>query len=85
MFGRKISIIVLPQDDTILFFEASRLQAKRIKVALELYGAATGQSLNYDKCSMLFGESCPLDVKEPYRSWRYASVELASSSIALAG
>ena len=54
-------------DDTILFFEASRLQAERIKVALELYGAATGQSLNYDKCSMLFGESCPLDVKEQVR------------------
>ena len=46
-------------DDTLLFFKASRDQAEQVKASLDLYSSATGQSLNYDKCSMFFGESCP--------------------------
>ena len=44
-------------DDTMLFFKASRVQAERIKHALGLYSNATGQSLNFNKCSILFGSS----------------------------
>ena len=45
--------------DTFLFFEASRAQALRIKLALDLYSNATGQSLNFNKCYILFGHACP--------------------------
>jgi hypothetical protein len=32
---------------------------KKVKMALDIYGNATGQSLNFDKCSILFGHACP--------------------------
>ena len=54
-------------DDTMLFFEATRGQAERVKDALDLYGAATGQSLNYGKCSMFFGSSCPNTIQDEVR------------------
>ena len=54
-------------DDILLFFEATRVQAENIMDALTMYGAATGQSLNYDKCSMFFGTSCPSTVQEEVR------------------
>jgi hypothetical protein len=41
-------------DDSLLFFRANGQQAERIKVALERYCRGTGQSINYDKCSILF-------------------------------
>ena len=53
--------------DTLLFFEASKPQAERVKVALDLYGSATGQSPNYNKCSMLFGQAFPATVQEQVR------------------
>ena len=46
-------------DDSLLFFEASRAQAENVKAALMIYGAATGQNLNYNKCSLFFGGACP--------------------------
>ena len=30
-----------------------------MKAALMMYGAATGQNLNYNKCSLFFGCACP--------------------------
>ena len=51
-------------DDTLLFFEASRNQAEKVKAVLDLYGGATGQSLNYNKCTMFIGEACPVSVQE---------------------
>ena len=54
-------------DDTMLFFEASRAQTEKVKLALDQYGVATRQSLNFDKCSILFGIACPEDIQEEVR------------------
>lgn len=69
--------IMLFADDTLLFFEASRAQAESVKIALDLYGSATGQSLNYNKCSVFFGSACPTVVQDrsnlaygPQSRWR---------------
>ena len=51
-------------DDTLLFFEASRRQAECVRAALQEYSAAMGQKLNYDKCSIFFGNSCPTTSQE---------------------
>ena len=34
---------------------------------LDQYGKATGQCLNFDKCSIMFGEACPFAVQEEVR------------------
>ena len=54
-------------DDTMLFFEANRAQAEKVRLALDQYGSATGQSLNFDKCSILFGSTCPVNIQEEVR------------------
>jgi hypothetical protein len=51
-------------DDTLLYFKATRDQAERVKQSLDVYASCTGQLINPDKCSFLFGDSCPLAVKE---------------------
>lgn len=51
-------------DDTVLFFEASRAQAENVKAALDLYGEATRQSLDYNKCSLFFGAACPVVIQD---------------------
>jgi hypothetical protein len=43
-------------DDSLLFFCAQEEQAVRLKVALERYCKATGQLINFGKCSILFNE-----------------------------
>ena len=55
-------------DDTLLFFGVSKTQTEKVKAVLDLYGTAIGQSLNYDKCSLLFGEACPGPVQEEVRT-----------------
>jgi hypothetical protein len=47
-------------DDSLLFFKAQANQACQIKKVLDLYALSTGQLINPDKCSIIFGESCPL-------------------------
>ena len=51
-------------DDTLLFFEATSEQAENVKAALLMYESATGQSLNFNKCSIFFGVACPGAVQE---------------------
>ncbi|WVZ53544.1 hypothetical protein U9M48_004470, partial [Paspalum notatum var. saurae] len=41
-------------DDSLLFFRATAEQATRVKEGLLLYGKATGQMINFDKCSIMF-------------------------------
>jgi hypothetical protein len=41
-------------DDSLLFFCANSSQASCVKMALERYSRATGQLINFDKCSILF-------------------------------
>ena len=38
-----------------------------MKATVDLYGAATGHSLNYKNCSLLFGAACPVAVQEQVR------------------
>ena len=46
-------------DDSLLFFEATQDQALKVKEILDMYASATGQSINLNKCSILFGHACP--------------------------
>jgi hypothetical protein len=48
-------------DDSLLFFKASEVQANKVKQVLELYASNTGQLINPGKCSIMFGDSCPVD------------------------
>ena len=41
-------------DDSLLFFEATRDQALKVKEILDLNASATSQSINLNKCSILF-------------------------------
>jgi hypothetical protein len=41
-------------DDSLLFFRAHERQASSVKEALIRYCTATGQLINFDKCSVLF-------------------------------
>jgi hypothetical protein len=50
-------------DDSLLFFKASGEQATEIKEVLEIYASSTGQLINPNKCSIMFGDSCPLDIR----------------------
>lgn len=46
-------------DDTLLFFRANATEANHVRAALERYATATGQVINPNKCSILFGPRCP--------------------------
>jgi hypothetical protein len=46
-------------DDSLLFFKAQLYQDIKIKEVLEVMHP--GQLINPNKCSVMFGESCPLD------------------------
>ena len=50
-------------DDSLLFFKAERAQAVRVKQVLEQYANSAGQLINPDKCSILFGNSCPMTTR----------------------
>ena len=41
-------------DDCFLFFKASPQEARAMKTVLSLYGAASGQKVNYNKSSISF-------------------------------
>jgi hypothetical protein len=47
-----------------LFFKATIEQAQRVQTIVDSYAAATGQLINKDKCSILFGEGCPQGIQE---------------------
>jgi hypothetical protein len=48
-------------DDSLLFFKADVGQANKIKDVLDVYASSTGQLINPAKCSVMFGESCPVE------------------------
>jgi hypothetical protein len=50
-------------DDSLLFFRAQGTQATRIKTVLDKYASSTGQLINPGKCSIMFGQSCPLQIR----------------------
>jgi len=44
-------------DDSLLFFKADERQTRAVKDALSRYCKATGQLINFDKCSVLFNKN----------------------------
>ena len=54
-------------DDTLLFFKANPEQANFVKGVISRYAQATGQLINPQKCSIQFGDSCPIDVQQEVR------------------
>lgn len=50
-------------DDTLLFFRASQEEVVQVGDALAIYERATGQFINLEKCSILFGPRCREDNK----------------------
>jgi hypothetical protein len=55
-------------DDTLLFFKAKQEQAHKVKEVLEKYANSTGQLINPSKCSIMFGASCPGEVREEVKA-----------------
>jgi hypothetical protein len=55
-------------DDSLLFLKAQLGQAIKIKEVLEVYASSTGQLINPNKCSVMFGESFPLDRRVEVKS-----------------
>ena len=54
-------------DDSLLFFKGDPQQANIIKEVLSDYTRSTGQLINPDKCSILFGTGCPQDARTEVR------------------
>jgi hypothetical protein len=48
-------------DDSLLFFKTQQDQALKIKEVLNLYASSTGQLINPNKCSIMFGNSCHME------------------------
>jgi len=48
----------------LLFFKASVRQAEAIRRVLDLFQKCTGQLLSASKCSLLFSEKCPTELRE---------------------
>jgi hypothetical protein len=55
-------------DDTLLFFKANQDEAIHVRQVLDIYASSTGQLINPSKCSLLFGETCPMEVQNDVRS-----------------
>jgi hypothetical protein len=66
-------------DDSLLFFKANHDQAVRVKDALDLYTSSTGQLINPNKCSILFGDSCPLQQRNAVKEVLGITQELFES------
>lgn len=56
-------LLLLFVDDTLLFFKDSSYHACQIKDILDNFAVATGHFINPSKCSIMFGEYCPLEVR----------------------
>jgi hypothetical protein len=55
-------------DDSLLFFKANAEQANREKDILEIYAASTGQLINPNKCSIMFGRACPQETRDEIKA-----------------
>jgi hypothetical protein len=58
---------LLFEADTLLFFKAESQQAAAIRELINTYAQATGQLTNLEKCSIMFGRSCPAEVQDVIR------------------
>ena len=50
-------------DDYLLFFKGSINQALTIKNIISTYEKGTGQVLSPDKCSIMFGKKCSVEIQ----------------------
>ncbi|CAO2152815.1 unnamed protein product [Urochloa humidicola] len=55
-------------DDSLLFFRANVEQGQVVKDALATYCRATGQMINFDKCSILLNEKLNSDVVQEVKN-----------------
>jgi hypothetical protein len=55
-------------DDSLLFFKANVEQANRVKDILEVYAASTGQLINPNKCSIMFGKAFPQETQNEIKT-----------------
>ena len=55
-------------DDSLLFFKATVDQARKVKELLDLFQKCSGQLLSHSKCSLLFSEACPDNVRKDIMS-----------------
>jgi hypothetical protein len=55
-------------DDSLLFFQAKVEQANKVKEILEVYATSTGQLINPNKCSIMFGKACPQETRNEIKS-----------------
>ena len=55
-------------DDTLLFFKANAVQASRMQQVINTYAQGTGQLINFDKCSLMFGKSCPIETQDEVKA-----------------
>lgn len=51
-------------DDSLLFFKANVEEARKVKEILNIFQRSSGQLLSQSKCSLLFSEACPVQVRE---------------------
>ena len=49
-------------DDSLLICRASSVEAKEVMLCLDMYGDASGQRLNLEKSSIIFGSKVPIDL-----------------------
>jgi hypothetical protein len=55
-------------DDSLLFFKANGEQVLKIKEIPETYATSMGQLINPSKCSIMFGNSCPVETRAEVRT-----------------
>ena len=55
-------------DDTLLFLKADAEQAARVQHVINKYVQGTGQLVNYDKCTLMFGKACPVETQEAIKA-----------------
>ncbi|XP_050211528.1 uncharacterized protein LOC126661709 [Mercurialis annua] len=51
-------------DDSLLFFQANRSQAKKVSELLSLYCDASGQQINRNKSSIFYGRNIPVSIRQ---------------------
>lgn len=55
-------------DDSSIFFKAMVEQAVTTRNVLSMFQKCTGQLLSESKCSLLFSEHCPVDIRDEIKS-----------------
>ena len=65
-------------DDNLLLFKADSESANSIVEVLATYCNASGQRINFDKCSVFFSKGCPEDTRQEIKNILNVQVETLS-------